>query len=81
MKYLVLIAVVVVVYMLWRSQRRQEKAERQQRAAAAPPPAAPAALPQDMVRCDVCALHLPRSEALAGPDGRLYCCPEHRAGA
>jgi uncharacterized protein len=34
-----------------------------------------------MVRCPVCAVHLPRTDALAGPDGRLYCCQEHRLRA
>jgi uncharacterized protein len=27
----------------------------------------------------VCAVHLPRADALPGPDGRLYCCADHRA--
>ncbi|HSV46299.1 MAG TPA: PP0621 family protein [Ramlibacter sp.] len=79
MKYLVLLGVVLVVWLLWRnSARRAEKS-------AAPPPAQqngkPPALPQDMVRCPVCAVHLPKSDALPGPGGQLYCCREHaRAG-
>jgi uncharacterized protein len=78
MKYVVLVAVLLVVYALWRSsQRRSEKNDaRDQR----PPPAA-TALPQDMVRCPVCALHLPRGEALIGREGRLYCSQEHRLRA
>ncbi len=79
MKYLVLLAILAVVYLLWRSQQRRAQA------ASRPPPAPPAsadsALPQDMVSCPVCAVHLPRNEALADPQGRLYCSPEHRAGA
>lgn len=78
MKYLVLFAVVMVVYMMWRNERRKEMDER--KTASPRPTAAPEALPQDMVRCERCALHLPRNEALAGPDGRLYCSQEHRAG-
>ena len=77
MKYLVLIAVVLLVYLLWRHQRAQE--EREESAArppAAPPP--PALPPQDMVRCPVCGVHLPREDAVADPRGRLYCSPEHR---
>jgi hypothetical protein len=31
-----------------------------------------------MVECAVCGVHLPRGEALPAPDGRLYCCDEHR---
>ena len=48
--------------------------------AARPTSAAPAA-PQDMVRCPVCAVHLPRADAVADPQGRLYCSPEHRQSA
>ncbi len=72
MKYLVLFAVLLVVYLLWRASQRRE---------ASPPPARPpreAALPQDMVECPVCSVHLPRGDAVAGPSGRLYCSPEHR---
>lgn len=77
MKYLILFAVILVVWMLVRnSARRTERS-------AAPPPVPPRpdsgpALPQDMVRCPVCALHLPRSDALPGPGGQLYCSPEHQ---
>ena len=79
MKYLVLIAVLAGVYLLWRSQQRRKDigAARQ-----APPPASPAAppvLPQDMVQCPVCSVHLPRNEAVADPQGRLFCSPEHRS--
>jgi uncharacterized protein len=31
-----------------------------------------------MVCCPVCSVHLPRGEAIAGPDGRLFCSQEHR---
>ena len=76
MKYLLVLAVVLVAAWLWRNNRRTERNEE---AARTPPP--PAALPQDMVRCPVCSLHLPRADALAGPDGHLYCCAEHRRSA
>ena len=33
--------------------------------------------PEDMVRCAVCAVNLPRSEALLSR-GKFYCCDEHR---
>lgn len=75
MKYLVLLAILVLAYMAWRGGRLREAGER---AAERRSPAAPA-LPQDMVRCPVCSLHLPRNEALAGASGRLYCTHEHRA--
>jgi uncharacterized protein len=75
MKYLLVLAVVLVAVWLWRNNRREEKEQ-------APPAAKnPLPAPQDMVRCPVCAVHLPRTDALAGPDGRLYCCQEHRLRA
>ena len=73
MKYVVLLGVLLVVYLLWRHGRKS--------AGGAARPAPPSARPQDMVRCTVCAVHLPRVEALAGADGRLYCSQEHRLGA
>ncbi len=80
MKYLVLIAVLAVVYLLWRAQRRRQDAS--ESGGGTRPTARPKAddgSPQDMVQCPVCALHLPRNEAVADPQGRLYCSPEHRA--
>lgn len=72
MKYVVLIAVLAIAYMLWRSSRLESKG-------AKPPPAAgPAPRTEDMVRCPVCAVHLPRTDAVSGADGLLYCSQEHR---
>jgi uncharacterized protein len=75
MKYLVLIVVLVVAYMFWRNARLER-----QRDAHKPPPA-PAIAPQEMVRCAACGLHLPRTDAVAGSDGALYCGNEHRLRA
>ena len=74
MKYLLVLALVLVAVWLWRNQRRNEKPQ---------PPSVknPLAQPQDMVRCPVCSVHLPRTDALPGPDGRLYCCQDHRLRA
>lgn len=74
MKYLLVLAVVLVAAWIWRNNRRIEQQER-------PPPKQPLPAPQDMVSCPVCSVHLPRGEALPGPDGRLYCCQEHRLRA
>lgn len=74
MKYLVLLIVVLVVVWAIRSGRRLDRPGAPEAKRPGPPPA-----PQDMVECPVCRVHLPRSDALAGPDGRLYCCAEHRA--
>ena len=68
MKYLVLLLVLVVFYAYWRSQNRPSAPPRQ------PPPLAP---PQDMVACDHCGLHLPRTETLSR-GARHYCCAEHQ---
>lgn len=73
LKYLLVLAVVVLV--LWAVRR----------AALPPPPPRPPRPPEPpaqleaMVRCSHCGLHLPRSDAVAGPDGELYCSPAHRA--
>jgi uncharacterized protein len=67
-KWLLLGAIVVFAWYLWKHNRRTAE----MRSAARP------AGPQPMVRCAVCSVHLPRTEALPGPDGALYCCTEHR---
>jgi uncharacterized protein len=67
MKFLLLIGIVLLVAWLWRGNRDEERAT------------TTAARQQEMIRCPVCSVHLPRSDALPGPDGRLYCCAEHRA--
>jgi uncharacterized protein len=74
-KYLIVIAVVLIVLWSVRGKRRGDGAQ----ARAAQP--GKAALPQDMVQCPVCSVHLPRSDALPGPGGQLYCCAEHRQRA
>jgi uncharacterized protein len=77
MKYLLLIALVVVAWLIWRNGRLRD--ERETRASAKPPP--PAGDPQEMVSCPVCGIHLPRSEAVPGQSGLLYCSNEHRLRA
>jgi uncharacterized protein len=72
MKYFVLLAVLVIAYMVWRNNRLERRRD------AGKPPAAPAIAPQEMVSCPVCGLHLPKSDAVAGKNGLLYCGPEHR---
>jgi uncharacterized protein len=34
-----------------------------------------------MVRCAHCGLHLPATEAIAGPGGAVYCSTAHREAA
>jgi uncharacterized protein len=76
MKLLILVAIVFAVIWFMRGARTASRRPGK----AAPPPASPPA-PQDMVECPVCRVHLPRSDALPGPDGQLYCCAEHRPRA
>mgnify|MGYP003580778179 CR=1 FL=1 len=73
MKFLLVVAVLLIAYLVWRSGRASERDDKPAPRAGANP-----ALPQDMVRCPVCSLHLPRPDAVAGSSGRLYCCAEHR---
>lgn len=71
MKYLVLLIVVVVAVGLWRSRRAIET----------PTQTAAPALPQDMLACAHCGVHVPAAEALV-ESGRVFCSPEHaRQGA
>ena len=74
MKYLVLLVVVLVVFWFWRRAQRGDPPSK-------PPAAQAPPKQQDMVQCPVCSVHLPRSDALPGPDGQLYCCAEHRVRA
>ena len=73
MKYLLLFALVFVAYLLWRNGRLAARKSR-------PPPHAPGT-PQDMVRCPICGVHLPRSDAVPGQRGIFYCSNEHRLRA
>lgn len=78
MKYLLLFALLFVAYLLWRHGRLRD--ERESATSARKPPPAPGD-PQQMVSCPVCGVHLPRSEAVAGQGGILYCSNEHRLRA
>jgi uncharacterized protein len=78
MKYLLVLAVVFIAIYLWRKNRRDALRSR-------PPPkqAATKAVdaPTSMVRCAHCGLHLPATDAIAGPDGAAYCSIAHRQAA
>ena len=84
MKYLLVLAVLWVAIWLWRKNRREEmrdamreraaKAQEQQQRTTA-------GTPQAMVRCAHCGLHLPATEAIAGPGGAIYCSTAHREAA
>ncbi|GAB3666617.1 PP0621 family protein [Ramlibacter alkalitolerans] len=78
MKYLLLIVLLFVAYTLWRNARIRD--DRESRPPPPPPPRRPGD-PQEMVSCPVCGVHLPRSEAVPGAGGLLYCSNEHRLRA
>jgi len=79
MKYLIVLFVVALAIWLWRRNRREEMEEA---AKAAKPAARPrVGEPQAMVRCAHCGLHLPASDAIAGPGGGVYCSIAHRQAA
>lgn len=71
MKLLMLLAVVVAIVWLWRSARGP----------AAPKASRPTAPnPTAMVRCAVCAVHVPEAEVITGQRGS-YCSEQHRRQA
>ena len=77
MKLLVILLVVLFGLWLWRRGREADRAERTpHRPAARRPPA----LPNEMVRCAVCGLHLPATDALTTGDAS-FCSPEHQRQA
>ena len=63
----VIVVTVLVVYLLRRAAAKR----------AAPPPKGKGKAVEDMVRCRVCGVNLPRSEAVMSR-GRIYCSDEHR---
>jgi len=81
MKYLLVLAIVLVAVWFWRNSRRADGSRDNQSGTASRSGTAPTGQPQDMVQCPVCLVHLPRTDALPGPDGQLYCCVEHRLRA
>ena len=67
-KYLLLLAIVVLAG-FWLAKRYGNRSARSK--TAAPP------REEDMVRCEQCGVHLPRSESLL-TRGYYYCSPEHQ---
>ncbi|UCH48254.1 MAG: preprotein translocase subunit YajC [Betaproteobacteria bacterium] len=67
-KFLLLIAVFIIAYMVIKSGARRREWPKQ----------APGSIAEeDMVRCKVCGVHLPRSESLESRD-EYFCSEEHR---
>lgn len=70
MKYLLVLAVVLIGFWVWRSSREVRKPPSQPR-----PPDNTKAL--EMVACDVCGVHCPKSDLVVGKRG-VYCGAPHR---
>jgi len=69
MKLVVLLIVIAVV--LWLMSSRRGAVQR-------PPRRDAPKAPETIVACAHCGVHLPRSEALEGRGGRLFCGEAHR---
>ncbi|WP_240494540.1 PP0621 family protein [Azonexus hydrophilus] len=69
LKYLLLLILALVVWWAWKKRAELPPA------AETPPP-----LPERMVRCAHCGVHLPESDALADGD-RHFCNEAHRRAA
>ena len=78
MKYFLVLLLVFVVFWLWSHNRRIEK-KRADDARRPHQPGQKNAL-TEIVACDVCQVHLPRSDALIGNKG-VYCSDAHRRQA
>ncbi len=69
MKLWLLLLLALVGVFLWRFNRQADLKRRSPAAGSAKPA-------QDMIRCDLCALHVPLLDAVQGRSGH-YCCAEH----
>lgn len=67
----VLAILILVLIVGWWASRRLE---RRKRRPAAPPKKA---VPERMLACDHCGVHIPESEGVRDDSG-FYCCTEHR---
>lgn len=78
MKYLILLLVIVVVGWLTIGRRRRPPEESKPASKAAPLQAAAKEVPQAMLACVHCGVHLPQAEALQDAAGRPFCSEAHR---
>lgn len=74
MKYLIVFVVVLVGVWFWRNNRRAELHEKKP---SQPRPVSGPKQATEVVACAVCAIHLPRPDALPGKHG-MYCSDAHR---
>lgn len=75
MKYVLVFGLALLVIWLWRRHRMQGPGSR----GPSDKPASPSAKGiTPMVECEVCKVHLPQTEAIAGASGGVYCSEAHR---
>jgi uncharacterized protein len=71
----------LVIYLGWRWFTAQKSVAGAAPEAGREPKASQASKAEDgveqMVQCAQCGIHLPASEAIAGPERKLFCSPEH----
>ena len=77
-KFLLVIAVFIVVYLLLRNvaSKRGASAARDSASSGGTSKNSASQLAEDMVRCGVCGVHLPTSEAITSR-GDFFCSKEH----
>jgi uncharacterized protein len=75
MKIVLILAVVILGIWLFRAGRRKDDDAKVETARSAN-----VSVPQDMVRCRHCDVHLPKADSVQGRLG-TYCSPEHRQHA
>lgn len=69
MRLLFFALLALLVYLVWRSSRTARRQD--------PPRAGGEETPQPMLRCGLCATHVPATDAVKGRLGS-YCSSEHR---
>ena len=80
MKYLLIFGLTMAVIWLWQGKRRSNMADKTS-PKKPKPQSRPRQLPAtEIVACDVCSVHLPRTEALSSGRG-VYCSDAHRRQA
>ena len=81
MKYLLILALTLAVIWLWQGKRRASLADKARRQQAQQAQDSSRSLQTtEIIACDVCSVHLPRTEALMGGRG-VYCSEAHRRQA
>jgi uncharacterized protein len=77
MKFLLVLAAVALALWLWRTSRPSVGSDGSK---ASPKARATSAPTQAMIACNLCQMHVPQAEAIAGARGH-YCCEQHRQQA